>query len=104
MSRPLTKANSLPSASSRRIPICQWKSVFTRPGVAHPPGVYLQQVGRGAWFISPAISIVHFWQVLNVDHGKLFHNAVEWATNEAPFVKVEGKGILDIAVWEHRIQ
>ncbi len=29
-------------------------------------------------------------------------NAVEWATNEAPPVTVEGKGILDGALWEQR--
>ena len=35
-----------------------------------------------------------------MDHGKLLRNAVEWATNEPPFVTVEGKGILDVALWE----
>ena len=43
-----------------------------------------------------------FWQVLAVDHGMLLRNAVEWATNEAPPVKVEGPGILDVAVWEQK--
>jgi hypothetical protein len=27
---------------------------------------------------------------------------VEWVTNEAPVVSVEGKGILDVAVWEQK--
>jgi len=35
-----------------------------------------------------------------VDHGKLLRNAVEWTTNEPPFVTIEGKGILDVALWE----
>ena len=43
-----------------------------------------------------------FWEVLNTDHGKLLQNAVEWVTNEAPLVKVEGKGVLDVAVWEQQ--
>ncbi len=43
-----------------------------------------------------------FWQVLSVDHGKLLRNAVDWATNEARSVTVEGKGILDVAVWEQK--
>jgi hypothetical protein len=41
-----------------------------------------------------------------VDHGKLLRNAVLWATNEATNgfgpVTVEGKGIVDVAVWEQK--
>jgi hypothetical protein len=41
-----------------------------------------------------------FWQVLDVDHGKLLRNAVTWVTNEGQPVTVEGQGVLDAAVWE----
>ncbi|MFZ1084814.1 MAG: hypothetical protein WAN35_07615, partial [Terracidiphilus sp.] len=78
------------------------ESVFTRPGVAHPPGVFMQQVGKGRVVYFPGDIDRTFWQVLCVDHGKLLRNAVEWATNEPPFVTVEGKGILDVAVWEQK--
>jgi hypothetical protein len=76
------------------------ESVFTRPGIAHPPGVFMQQVGKGRVVYFPGDIDRTFWQVLDVDHGKLLRNAVEWATNEPPSVTVEGKGILDVAVWE----
>ncbi len=77
------------------------ESVYVRPG-SRPPGVYLQQVGAGRVVYFPGDIDRTFWQVLNIDHGKLLVNAVEWVTNEAPLVKVEGKGVLDVAVWEQQ--
>ena len=76
------------------------ESVFTRPGVAHSPGVFVQQVGRGRVVYFPGDIDCTFWQVLSVDHGNLLRNAVDWVTNESPIVTVEGKGILDVALWE----
>ena len=78
------------------------ESVFTRPGVAYPPGVFVQQVGKGRVIYFPGDIDRTFWQVLNVDHANLLRNAVDWATNEPPFVTIEGKGILDVAVWEQQ--
>jgi hypothetical protein len=78
------------------------ESVFPRAGAAHPPGVYLQRVGSGRVVYFPGDVDRTFWQVLSVDHGMLLRNAVEWATNEAPLVKVEGRGIVDVAVWEQK--
>ena len=40
-----------------------------------------------------------YWEVLCVDHLKLLRNAVEWATNEAPPVRVVGPGVLDVTLW-----
>lgn len=77
------------------------ESVYVRPG-SRPPGVYLQQVGAGRVVYFPGDIDRTFWEVLNTDHGKLLVNAVEWVTNEAPLVKVEGKGVLDVAVWEQQ--
>jgi hypothetical protein len=78
------------------------ESVFTRPGTTHRPGVYMQQVGSGRVVYFPGDIDRTFWQVLSTDHGKLLRNAVEWATNEAPPVTVEGKGVLDVALWEQK--
>jgi len=78
------------------------ESVFTRPGIAHPPGVFVQQVGKGRVAYFPGDIGRTFWQVLSTDHGKLLRNAVEWATDEPQMVTVEGKGILDLAVWEQK--
>ncbi|MGD0156228.1 MAG: beta-galactosidase trimerization domain-containing protein [Terracidiphilus sp.] len=76
------------------------ESVFTRPGGTHLPGVYLERIGGGRVVYFPGDIDRTFWDVLNVDHARLLRNAVEWVTNEAPIVTVEGKGILDLAMWE----
>jgi hypothetical protein len=76
------------------------ESVFTRPGGTHLPGVYLERFGGGRVVYFPGDIDRTFWDVLNVDHARLLRNAIEWVTNEAPIVTVEGKGILDLAVWE----
>jgi hypothetical protein len=78
------------------------ESVFPRLGGTHSPGAYVQRVGKGRVVYFPGDLDRTFWQVLAVDHGMLLRNAVEWATNEAPPVKVEGQGILDLAVWEQK--
>jgi hypothetical protein len=78
------------------------ESDFTRPGGTHRPAAYLERVGKGRVVYFPGDLDRTFWQVLAVDHGMLLRNAVEWATNEAPPVKVEGPGILDVAVWEQK--
>jgi hypothetical protein len=43
-----------------------------------------------------------FWEVLDVDHGKLLRNATLWAANEPPPVSVKGPGVLDISIWTQR--
>jgi hypothetical protein len=41
-----------------------------------------------------------FWDVLAADHGRLIANAVRWALGAEPRVRVEGKGMLDVALRE----
>jgi hypothetical protein len=78
------------------------ESVFTPAGAAHPPGVYLRRVGSGRAVYFPGDIDRTFWQVLSTDHGKLLRNAVDWASNEPALLTVEGKGIIDVAVWEQQ--
>jgi len=78
------------------------ESVYVRSGSTHLPGVYLRQVGKGRVVYFPGDVDRTFWNVLNVDHGCLLRNAVEWATNEDPLVMVSGQGILDVALWEQK--
>ena len=43
-----------------------------------------------------------FWEVLDVDHGKLLRNAVLWATGEPAPVTVKGAGVLDLSIWTQK--
>ena len=78
------------------------EEVFPRAVDAHGPGVFLREVGRGRVVYFPVDIDRTFWDVLNVDHGRLLRNAVVWATNEPAPVEVEGKGILDISIWSQK--
>lgn len=74
--------------------------VFTRPGARSDPGVYVRQIGGGRVVYFPGDLDRTFWEVLDIDHGHLLRNAVAWVTNEEAPLSVEGKGVLDVAVWE----
>jgi len=43
-----------------------------------------------------------FWEVLCVDHGRLFANAVRWALDEEPPVSVTGPGVVDVTIWRQK--
>ena len=43
-----------------------------------------------------------FWEIMNVDHGRLLGNLIRWALNEPPVVQVTGRGVLDVTAWRQR--
>lgn len=63
------------------------------------PGVYLREVGAGRVVYFPWDIDRTFWEILDPDHGTLLANAVDWATNEARPVEIDGPGMLDVTVW-----
>jgi hypothetical protein len=78
------------------------EKVFMRTPRTDIPQVFLREIGaaggRVAYF--PFDIDRTFWEILDVDHGKLLRNAVAWATNEPAVVTVEGRGVLDVTVWK----
>ncbi len=78
------------------------EEVFPRKTNTQEAGVYLRETGKGRVIYFPWDIDRTFWDVLDVDHGKLLRNAVLWATNEPAPVLVKGAGILDLAVWTQK--
>jgi hypothetical protein len=78
------------------------EEVFPRPVHEQDAGVFLRQNGQSRVVYFPWDIDRTFWEVMDVDHGKLLRNAVIWATQEPAPVFVEGKGIVDVAVWEQQ--
>jgi hypothetical protein len=78
------------------------EEVFARPAKTVEAGVFLTEIGRGRVVYFPWDLDRTFWDVLDVDHGKLIRNAVLWATNEDSPVSVKGPGILDVTVWTQK--
>ena len=64
--------------------------------------VYLREIGESRIVYFPWDIDRTFWEILNVDHGKLIRNAVHWAMKEEQPVTVLGQGILDITVWKQK--
>ena len=64
--------------------------------------IYLREKGNGRVAYIPWDIDRTFWNILNVDHGKLLHNVFRWALNEELPVEVEGPGILDITTWKQK--
>ncbi len=72
------------------------------PGEKQRPGVYIRQVGRGRVVYFPFDLDRTFWEILDVDHGKLLRNAVLWASGEPQPLTVRGPGLLDVSLWRQK--
>jgi hypothetical protein len=78
------------------------EEVFPRPATTNEAGVFTRQTGRGRVVYFPWDVDRTFWEVLDVDHGKLLRNAVLWATIEPAPVSVKGAGVLDLSIWTQK--
>jgi hypothetical protein len=78
------------------------EAVFPRPIQTKEAGVFLRTFGTGRVVYFPFDLDRIFWEVLDVDHGKLLRNAVLWAANEPQPLSVQGKGVLDVSIWKQQ--
>jgi hypothetical protein len=78
------------------------EEVFPRPTRTKEAGVYLREMGHSRIVYFPFDLDRTFWEVLDVDHGKLLRNAVLWASNEVQPVSVKGPGMLDVSIWTQK--
>ena len=78
------------------------EKVFMRTPHTDIAQVFLREAGAGRVVYFPWDIDRTFWEVLDVDHGKLLRNAVAWATPEDPPVTVTGPGVLDVTVWRQK--
>jgi hypothetical protein len=78
------------------------EKVFTQTPRTDIPQVFLREVGAGRVAYFPWDIDRTFWEILDVDHGKLLRNSVTWATNEPRPVDVIGAGVLDVTYWQQK--
>lgn len=64
--------------------------------------IFLREVGKGRVVYIPGDLDRSFWQLMNIDHGRLLGNAINWALNEEPIVSVKGPGVLDVTTWRQK--
>jgi hypothetical protein len=92
--RPVTHVPSYPDLPMEK--------VFTATPRTDIPQVYLRELGAGRVAYFPWDIDRTFWEILDMDHGKLLRNAVIWATNEPAPVTVHGPGVLDVTFWQQK--
>jgi hypothetical protein len=63
------------------------------------PDVLMNQIGAGRVVYFPWDIDRVYWEVMAYDHALLLRNAIEWATNEPPPLRVEGQGMFDATAW-----
>jgi hypothetical protein len=78
------------------------EKVYPRVLKTDVPQVFLRESGRSRIVYFPWDIDRTFWEVLSMDHLKLLHNAVSWATDEEPVVTVTGPGVLDVTAWRQK--
>jgi hypothetical protein len=76
------------------------EEVYPREVKTDIPEAYLQENGESRIVYFPWDISRIFWEMLNVDHGKLLANAVTWAMNDEQPVTVTGPGVMDVTIWE----
>lgn len=64
--------------------------------------IYLREIGQGRVVYFPWDIDRTFWEILNVDHGKLIRNAMHWTLRKDLPVTVRGQGILDVTLWQQK--
>jgi len=78
------------------------EEVYPRIPRTNIPGVFLRETGGGRVAYFPWDLDRTFWEVLDVDHGKLLKNAVLWVSDEEPPVTVSGPGVIDVSIWRQK--
>jgi hypothetical protein len=76
--------------------------VYPRTPETDTRELYLRESGDSRIAYLPWDIDRTFWEIMNVDHGRLLRNIVSWTLNEEPAVQVTGSGVLDVAVWRQK--
>jgi hypothetical protein len=97
-----TKMPNPPLTLIPSYPDLPMEKVYPRQPKTDIPEVYLHELGKSRIVYFPWDIDRSFWEIMNVDHGRLLRNAVEWATNEEKPVTVNGPGVLDVTIWRQK--
>lgn len=76
--------------------------VYPRIPVTGIREIFLREIGDSRVVYFPWDVDRTFWEILNVDHGRLIQNAMRWALQGEQPVRVAGRGILDVTIWQQK--
>jgi hypothetical protein len=75
------------------------EEVFPRQDHTGIAELYLRSYGAGRAAYFPWDIDATFWDLLTLDHLRLFINTVDWVNREDRLITMKGPGVFDIAVW-----
>jgi hypothetical protein len=87
------------------IPDFPWlpmEEVYARPDPVKETGVFTKKVGKGQVIYFPSDLDRTYWRCLDRDLFMLLRNAIDAAGEPGKVLKVEGLGIVDLALWTQR--
>ena len=96
---PITAFGPAPLTLIPSYPDLPMEKVYPRVPHTDVAQAFMREVGKGRVVYFPWDVDRAFWEILDADHGALLRNAVTWATNEPPVVRVTGPGVLDVTAW-----
>ena len=99
----VTPTQTFPNALVTLIPSypdLPMEKVYERTGPTGISQMFAREVGAGRVVYFPWDIDRTFWEILDVDHGKLLRNAATWTGNEPAPVTVAGSGVLDVTLWQ----
>lgn len=76
--------------------------VYPRIKTTNTFAIFLHNLGNSRIVYFPWDIERTFWEVMNVDHGRLLGNAIRWALNEEQPVMVTGQGMIDLTIWQQK--
>jgi hypothetical protein len=76
------------------------EEVYQREATTDIPGVMVRSVGSGRVVYFPWDIDRTFWELMNQDQGIVLANAVRWSANEEQPLRVQGPGVVDVALWK----
>jgi Hypothetical glycosyl hydrolase 6/Trehalose utilisation len=78
------------------------EEVYQRETRTDIPGVMVRSAGAGRVVYFPWDIDRTFWELMNQDQGMVLANAVRWAANEEQPLRVQGPGVIDVALWKQQ--
>jgi hypothetical protein len=78
------------------------EEVYVRDTATTIPGVMIHSSGSGRVVYFPWDIDRTFWEIMCPEHGIVLANAVRWAASEEQPLRVDGPGVLDVALWKQQ--
>lgn len=101
--RPVAEFRDQPVLFVAPYPDLPMEEVYPRDYDRNVPEMYLREIGKGRVAYVPFDLDRTFWEVMDVDHGRMLRNLVRWAAHDEMPVEVKGRGVLDVTVWRQKI-